>query len=375
MVADRFITLAIHTYERAVALRKILESHGIEVRFESLVLTGAHIASGVRVKINEKNLALALRIIESGDFYTPVGAGIKIEGTTGSILIPVDFSLYSMLACKVGFELAERLQLHPVVMHAYATPYFTGSLAYDNVMDIYGSDDIVEMRADHDVRVESERLMRDFKRKIDAGKNDGTLPDISYSTLLNEGIPEEIILEYCRQTPPALVVMATRGKHKKEEELVGSVTAEVIDSCRVPVLAFPENMNFKTIDSLRHVAYFCNLDQHDIISVDTLMRVFDYPSVEMTLVPVNDRAGNNIKEKVDALCEYFGNNYPAAKFRSGVFPSKTFRQDIGEYIQNEGIEMLIVPNKKKNIFSRLFNPGIPHKILFERDMPILALPV
>ncbi len=264
MSTERFITLAIHTYERAVALRKILESHGIEVRFESLVLTGTHIASGVRVKINEKDLALALKITESGDFYSS-RLEMKMEGTSGNILIPVDFSSYSMLACRIGFELAGKLNLHPVVMHAYATPYFTGSLSYDTTVDFPETDSIAEMQTGQELRTESERQMRDFKRRLDTDRKDGVLPDIAYSTLLNEGIPEETILEYCRMTRPALVVMATRGKDRKEEDLVGSVTAEVIDSCRVPVLALPENMELVSVESLKKVAYFCNLDRKSVV--------------------------------------------------------------------------------------------------------------
>ena len=50
MAAERFITLAIHTYPHALTLRKILESHGLDVRFENFVISGAGIPSGVRVK-------------------------------------------------------------------------------------------------------------------------------------------------------------------------------------------------------------------------------------------------------------------------------------------------------------------------------------
>ena len=82
-------------------------------------------------------------------------------------------------------------------------------------------------------------------------------------------------------------------KSRKEEDLVGSVTAEVMDSCRVPVFAFPENAELISLDAIKRVAYFCNLDQRDIISVDTLIgRLFEYPAIEMTVIPVNDRAGN-----------------------------------------------------------------------------------
>ena len=379
MAAERFITLVIHTYDRAVTLRKILESHGSEVRFENLVISGAHIASGVRVKISETDLPLALKIIESGDLYAAAKAEMKMAGENGNILIPVDFSSYSMLACKVGFVLAERLSLHPVILHAYATPYFMGAMNYGEGIDgNLGQDvgvDFAEMQAGRDIRKEGERQMHELKKKIEQLQKEGTLPDIRFATMLNEGVPEEVILEYCRLTPPALVVMATRGKDKKEEDLVGSITAEVLDSCRVPVFAIPENCDFTSVDSFKRLAYFCNLDQHDILSVDTLMRMFGYPELDVALIPVNDRAGNKVRNKVDNLRDYFNKNYPTARFSSEVFSGKDFREDFERFVEKEGIELLIVPNKKKNVFSRLFNPGIPHKILFERDMPLLALPV
>lgn len=379
MAADRFITLVIHTYDRAVTLRKILESHDIEVRFENLVISGTHLASGVRVKISERNLPLALKIIESGDLYAAAKAEMKMAGDKGNILIPVDFSSYSMLACKVGFVLARRLSLHPVLLHAYATPYFMGVINYCETLDRdLGSDasvDFAEIQAGNDIRKEGERLMLDFKRKIEKLQKEGKLPDVRFSTMLNEGVPEEVILEYCRLTPPALVVMATRGKDKKEEDLVGSITAEVLDSCRVPVFAIPENCGFTSVDSLKKLAYFCNLDQHDILSVDTLMRMFGYPELSVALIPVNDRAGNRERGKVNDLRDYFNKNYPTAHFSAEVFARNDFNEKFEEFVEKEEIELLIVPNKKKNVFSRLFNPGIPHKILFERDMPLLALPV
>nr|QJR98326.1 universal stress protein [uncultured Muribaculaceae bacterium] len=378
MATDRFITLAIHTYDRALTLRRLLESHGIKVKFENLVISESPIATGVRVKIEEHSLPLALRVVESGDPSHAVRIERRMEGESGNILIPVDFSPYSLLACRLGFSLARKFGLHPVLMHAYATPYFMGSMNYADGTDGNLTDtgsEVAEIEAGFDLRRESERLMNELKHKINIAIEKGDIPEVKFSTSLNEGVPEEVILEYCRLTPPALVVMATRGKDKKESDLVGSVTAEVLDSCRVPVMAVPENCNLESMDSIRHVAYFCNLDQHDIISVDTLMRMFDFPEAEITLIPVNDRAGSGAAEKVKSLCDYFNKNYPTAKFKSEIIPTKSFREHFEEYSVRTGIDFLIVPNKKKNIFSRLFNPGIAHKMLFERDLPLLALPV
>ncbi|MFG6427858.1 MAG: universal stress protein [Muribaculaceae bacterium] len=379
MSTTRFITLAIHTYPKALTLKKILESHGIHVRFENLIISGAGIASGVRVKIQETNLPIALKITESGDSLQSGMVDVKMDGSHAVVLIPVDFSPSSLLACKAGFEIARKLKLHPVLLHAYISPYFAGSLSADDPSDsglspIVG-ESVMEVEESIDMRRESNLRMKDFRRKLDSQLKDAGLDGMDYSVSVCEGIPEDTIKEYCRMTPPTLVVMATRDVEKKGEQLVGSVTAEVLDSCRVPVFTIPENFRFTSVDSLKRLVYFCNLDQHDILSMDILMRTFSYPEVDVTLIPVNDRAGGDVKEKVGRLCDYFNKSYPTARFSTEVFPSKTFREDFEKFEKNAGLQLMIVPNKKRNVFSRLFNPGIAHKMLFERDLPLLALPV
>ena len=84
---------------------------------------------------------------------------------------------------------------------------------------------------------------------------------------------------------------------------------------------------------------------------------------------------NIIEEANSKTLDYFNKTYPAAHFKSVIFPSKTFMLDFTNYESQANIEMLVVPNRKKNAFMRIFNPGIAHRLLFERDLPLLALPV
>ena len=61
----RLITVAIHTYDHACRLRHKLEREGIEVVLQNVNLESPVVSSGVRVRIHEHNLPLALRIIRS----------------------------------------------------------------------------------------------------------------------------------------------------------------------------------------------------------------------------------------------------------------------------------------------------------------------
>ena len=94
MGKDTFITLAIHTYDRALIVKDKLESYGINVKLQNVNLKSPTISSGVRVRIPEQDLPLALRIVE-GDSELHL---VKENATRNQILIPIDFSENSITA-------------------------------------------------------------------------------------------------------------------------------------------------------------------------------------------------------------------------------------------------------------------------------------
>ena len=49
----RLITVAIHTYDRAIELKNLLEKEGIEVLLQNVNLEHPTVSSGVRVRIDK----------------------------------------------------------------------------------------------------------------------------------------------------------------------------------------------------------------------------------------------------------------------------------------------------------------------------------
>ena len=90
------------------------------------------------------------------------------------------------------------------------------------------------------VRIDMENICTHINRKMSSGE----LPKVKYDYVLREGLPEEEIIAYSKEYHPTLIVMGTRGKSQKDMDLIGSVTGEVIEVNRVPVLAIPENVPF-----------------------------------------------------------------------------------------------------------------------------------
>ncbi len=369
---DRLITVAIHTYERAVELKTLLESEGVEASLQNVNLTNPVVASGVRVRIKERDLPLALRVIENTDIFVS-GENVGKNNSRHTILVPVDFSTYSLHACDLAFLLAKSLKTDITLLNSFVDPSLPGSLQLSDSLNYEVANSEIRERLEKESTSNMNSLCLSLKNRI---KN-GELPPVKFNSQVSEGIPEEVIAGYARQINPILIVMGTRGADTKERELVGSVTAEVLDTCRYPVFTVPADTHIGDLKDIRKVVFFCTLDQEDIIALDRFARMMSGNSASITLanIPSKKQSGGDTTAPFNALQRYCQNHYPNFDFSICMFNHKEAEIQFKEYICSNHIDLIVVPNKKRNIFSRLFNPGLAHRLLFRADIPMMVMPV
>ena len=109
---DKLVTLAILTYAKAQILKNVLENEGIETYIHNVNQIQPVVSSGVRVRIKESDLPHALKITESSVWLSEEVVGgkpPKVENISNKVIIPVDFSTYSMKACEFGFNFAQNI--------------------------------------------------------------------------------------------------------------------------------------------------------------------------------------------------------------------------------------------------------------------------
>ncbi len=375
MTPNRLITIAIHTVEKALPLKNLLEREGIYVELNNVNLTSPTVAAGVRIRIKESDLPLALRIIENIEIFDIPARDEKPE-KGGVILLPTDFSPHSDNAAKLAFKLASRLGMSIDMLHSFIAPASPQGV---QLMDSYDYE-LADMAERQTIEVESTRMMEEYAAKIRGWIKSGEVPAVKFSTTVTEGIPEESILLYARDKNPQLIVMGTRGADKKEAELIGSVTAEVLDSCRIPAFTVPESVDVATVADLHKVAFVCNLEQEDMIAIDTLYRLFPDQSLEVMLIYIPGRRERNVSDAKTAqaqlnLLNYCREHFPGYGFDMRTVRLDTLIDDFKEIMQEGPFNLICVPNKKRNVFARVFNPSIAHKILFRADVPMMVIPV
>ncbi len=375
MTPNRLITIAIHTVEKALPLKNLLEREGIYVELNNVNLASPTVAAGVRIRIKESDLPLALRIIENIEIFNIPATGEEGEAG-GVVLLPTDFSPHSDNAAKVAFRLASRLGFSIEMLHSFIAPASPRGV---QLMDSYDYE-LADMAERQTIEEEAKLMMENYTARVRSWIKSGEVPAVKFSTMVTEGIPEESILCYARDKKPQLIVMGTRGADKKEAELIGSVTAEVLDSCRIPAFTVPESVDASELAGLRRVAFLCNLDQEDMIALDTLYRLFPDQSLDVMLIYIPGRRdrGDSDSKRGQAqlnLLSYCREHFPRYGFDMRTVRLDTLIDDFKGIIQEGPYNLICVPNKKRNVFARVFNPSIAHKILFRADVPMMVIPV
>lgn len=372
---DKLITLAILTYSKAQILQSVLENEGIESYIHNVNLIQPVISSGVRVRIKESDLPQALKIIESSSWLSSeiLQEESPEPAKASHVLIPIDFSAYSLKACDFGFRVAAKMQVEVVLLHVHFTPIYIPSLQYST--DHYGIPPIEISASIRSVIETIHKELDDLVKVIDKKIEDGIYPKVKYTCMLREGVPEEEILSYARHEKPLIIVMGTRGEHQKDLELIGSVTAEVIERSPVFVYAIPEQAPSKSIEDIHKVALFTSFDQRDLIAFDSLITTFKDNHFEVTFIHINSHEQKRTWNEITlaGIKEYFKKQYPQLEFNYLTVDEEHLLNNLDQFVQENKIDVICTSNYKRNIFARLFNPSIARKMLFHANTPLLVI--
>lgn len=257
-------------------------------------------------------------------------------------------------------------------MHVYFSPIYMPSLQY--ATEGYG----VPMERDMGIKSMLESIHTQLNKLTEEIKNrisKGEMPDVKYTCLLREGVPEEEILHYARFEKPLMIIMGTRGQGEKELDLIGSVTAEIIERSPTFVYAIPEHTKSKNFREIQKVAFITNFDQRDLIAFDSLITTFQDYKFKISFIHLNTdehrRTWNEIK--LAGIKEYFKKQYPQLDICYNVVTEDHLLSNLDDYVKQEQIDVLCITNYKRNIFARLFNPSIARKMIFHSNTPILVI--
>ncbi|MBN2767140.1 MAG: universal stress protein [Paludibacteraceae bacterium] len=360
---DKLVTLAIRTYQRAQMIKSVLEENGIDTVIHNLNLEQPEMAVGVRVRIRQSDLPRALKLVEDIESEWTKD---EIQSQEAEVLIPFDFADPVDKTIDLGFSFAERLNAEVVLMYVYFSPAFT--ISAHNDLNTYSISDSELLRR---IIGTAKADMENMTNRINTRIANGELPDLPFRFELREGVPEDQILDYCKKNKPVLVVMGTHGK-KITAELIGSVTADVMESSQVPVFAVPNIAPLDAIDTLKRIAFLTNFDQKDLIAIDKTIELFNSDNLEIYFIHASEKNENWNEVILSGIKSYFASHYPGLITHYALIGSPDNPDVIEDYLKQKKVELLALNSRRRKLFSRLFNPGLAYKMVLNSDTPMFV---
>lgn len=370
-MSDKLVTLAIHTNEKAQILKSVLEAQNILVSEENVGDKDSCISAGVRIKIKESDLSKALNLVESQNLFSySEPETYKTDDGRRRILVPVDFSDYSIKACRIAFNLAKEIKAKVKILHVYFNPYYPTALPMAEAFAYQGKEEAEFQGILDKVNREIKRLCNTIDEKIVSGE----FPSVNYSYVLKEGLPEEEIVAYAKDYKPAMLIMGTRGKDQKGADLIGSVTAEVIEMTSIPMLAIPEKTTFTDFSQVKNISFLTNFSQRDLVSFSALMDFFKGSEVKIHLTHIeNKKTDKWTLIKLEGIQSYFEKEYPGINIDYQLIKDDDVYVNLQDFVERAEIDIIALTTAKRNIFARMFKPSVSRKMLFSIDTPLFVL--
>lgn len=366
---DKLTTIAFHTYHRALLLKSQLEAYGVDCFLSGENLIQPAVAGGVRLKVRSSEVEKALRIIEdlkvvSGSNKEKLFSRLQ---NVRRILVPVDFSEYSLNACYYAIELAAKFKAEVKLFHASFKPAVEVPPTYEGA-HFY---QINYNKYFEELDIKARRQLIEMRSELKTYVNKHGLSGIKLTYGILHGFAEDAIEEMCMKYRPGIVVIGTHGLGQTSEGFFGSVANRLIERLNVPILAIPASATYKGIGKTRNLLYATDFDETDYEALHKL--IFLTRPFELSIHCVHISVGRKKpwdQVKMDSLRSSLHQDYPAQVIECSIMVSDNILNGLETYMRNNSIGLVAFNSHKRTLFTQLFAPSITKQALSRLTRPV-----
>ncbi len=271
------------------------------------------------------------------------------------ILFPTDFSENAQNAYVYALHLAKKLHASITTVHSYLPVHVPAEVMHHTVTDLTELHELSEMDN-----------YQQAAQKMHQSAVKEHLENIEVNHQMEQGSMVDVVLQAVVSESPDLIIMGTKGASGLFGKIIGSNTAAIIGSAPVPVLAIPENAQYHPIQKMVLATNFEELQESAIAKAIEYARVLD---AELHCVHVNVAHNPFLSERMSKLCSTFMNT-PKLSFE--VIDASDILIGIDRYIQEKGMDMLVMQTHRRTFFQKIFNTSYTRQMAFHVNIPLLA---
>lgn len=270
-----------------------------------------------------------------------------------NILVPTDFSDLSGIATKFAIKIANKLNGTVTLMHVMTAVTPVRATMQERILKI-------ERELIQEATEKLEEIAHSYSKQAKF-----TEP-IKLKIARGSGSFEEILKKEAKKLRAGLIVMGTHGASGLKKVMMGSNTTAVIGSSNIPVLAIPQNGEFK---GFRNLIYASNLKQaeKELKLLIPYVEKFNATLHLVHVAPSGDKV-EALEEKIEKIVERIGYK----KIVTMVLVDENVDAALAQYINITKAEMLAMFTRKLSFYEKLFDRSVTRRMAFHSTIPLLA---
>lgn len=269
-----------------------------------------------------------------------------------NILIPTDLSDVSKIAVQYAVKIVNKLGGTLTLLHVVTIMQPTRATMRLQLKSL--EKDLMET-----AREDLDAFVQEISRQLKA--NESIKVKVVKGTSFNDTVKRE-----AKKLRTGLIVMGTKGASGLRKYVLGSNTTSVIEVSHVPVLAVPEEGDFK---SFKNVVYATDL-KHVQKELKTLLPYHEEfnSTVHLLHITPSLKEVSSIEKKIESIVNKAGITNVICK----VIVNKNIGEAIDYYVTESKADLLTMFTHEVNFYEKLFDRSITRKMAFQSKIPLLA---
>lgn len=261
------------------------------------------------------------------------------------ILVPIDFSDYSVNAFQYALALAKDIDAEITLFHA------AHNKLADNLNSMITVDDILLK--------ESNTALTEIYTN---NKN-----NIKVTTLSKIGLANDLIIDLCKSNDFDLIVMGSKGATGISKVVFGSVTSSLIQKSKTPILAIPLSAKY---DSIKSITIALDLKENYFENLSLVSQIATKRNAEVDVLNVKNQ---EVKSSNESAILSIEKSFNKVKHSYNFIENNNTIVTIKDFTQRNKTDLLAVISKKHSFIERLFHKSISENLAINITIPLLII--
>ena len=273
--------------------------------------------------------------------------------TFQKILVPVDFSGYSIKATDYALKIASNSKSEVTLFHTIEPPYDYASILETNIKQIERG---------------IQRKLDQLKKELSARKE---FKEITIETAVITGQKRSSIPAFAREENYNLIVMGSRGESPFRKKLFGSISTAVALRSPIPVIIVPED---DKEPDFTNIMYATDYRKGDISALERLSVLAGFFKSSIHVVHISETDDFEPQLKFRGFRNLVNEKLPDSKIHHDIYFDKNLLTGLSRFIEDKSIGLIVLSRYRKSVIRALFETNHTKEMGYYAKTPLLILP-